>query len=246
MNAIPTLKPSALHRSAAGHAAMAVGVLVLGASAFAWVLDLSDAYPLKSFAVLLIALALLAPLLRQHQPQTAVGWANRVTLLRLVLTALLAGLLGESVADSGWWVVALALTVVTLDGVDGWLARRFQTESAFGARFDMETDALLILVLAALAWALGKAGVWILLAGGLRYAFVAAGYHLAWMRRELPCSQRRKAACVVQIATLIACVAPVLQTPWSAWVGGGGLIFLCYSFWIDVRWLRRHARAAED
>ena len=42
--------------------------------------------------------------------------------------------------------------MTALDGVDGWLARRSGIASAFGARFDMEIDALLILVLAVLAW----------------------------------------------------------------------------------------------
>jgi multidrug efflux pump subunit AcrA (membrane-fusion protein) len=38
-----------------------------------------------------------------------------------------------------------------LDGVDGWLARRHEIASRFGARFDMEVDALLILALSVLA-----------------------------------------------------------------------------------------------
>ena len=37
--------------------------------------------------------------------------------------------------------------------------------SAFGARFDMEIDALLILVLAILAWQHDKAGAWVLAVG---------------------------------------------------------------------------------
>ena len=49
---------------------------------------------------------------------------------------------------------------------------RSNEASSFGARFDMETDALLILVLAALVWQHGKAGPWILAAGLMRYAFV--------------------------------------------------------------------------
>ncbi|MEZ5583441.1 MAG: CDP-alcohol phosphatidyltransferase family protein [Candidatus Competibacteraceae bacterium] len=79
-------------------------------------------------------------------------------------------------SDKGFWLMILiAISVVLLDGVDGWLARRSNTVSDFGARFDMETDALLIAVLALLVWRLDKVGVWILLAGALRYLFVAAG-----------------------------------------------------------------------
>ena len=39
-----------------------------------------------------------------------------------------------------------------LDLVDGWVARRTGTASPFGARFDLETDAALILVLSWLVW----------------------------------------------------------------------------------------------
>ena len=64
--------------------------------------------------------------------------------------------------DMAWSIVAIAIVAVVLDGVDGWVARRTGTASAFGMRFDMETDAALILVLAILAWRYGKAGPWIL------------------------------------------------------------------------------------
>jgi len=89
----------------------------------------------------------------------------------------------------GWTVVAIAVIGVALDGVDGRLARSRNTSSDFGARFDMEIDALLILVLAVLVWNLEKAGMWILAAGLLRYAFVLASYPLPWMERALPRSR---------------------------------------------------------
>ena len=44
-------------------------------------------------------------------------------------------------------VVMLAIAVTVLDGADGWLARRSGVSSAFGARFDGEVDAFLILAL---------------------------------------------------------------------------------------------------
>ena len=48
---------------------------------------------------------------------------------------------------------------------DGPAARRSGIASRFGARFDMETDALMILVLAVLAWRWDRAGAWVLLPG---------------------------------------------------------------------------------
>ncbi len=118
---------------------------------------------------------LLAWLAVKHDAAPMFGAANAVTLARGVLALDLLALLGSPPsAVLAWLIVVLALVALVLDGVDGRVARRRGETSAFGARFDMETDALLILVLAALAWSQGKAGAWILLAGALRYLFVAA------------------------------------------------------------------------
>ena len=50
-----------------------------------------------------------------------------------------------------------------LDWVDGQVARRTHTESAFGARFDMEVDAFLILVLS--VYVASTTGWWVLIIG---------------------------------------------------------------------------------
>jgi phosphatidylglycerophosphate synthase len=142
----------------------------------------------------------------------------------------------------GWTVVFIGIVAVLLDGVDGWVARRTGTASAFGMRFDMETDAALVLVLALLAWRFGKAGPWILLAGLLRYIFVGAGWVLPWMRRPLTPSFRGRLMCVVQIVTLIVAIAPIVQPPASGAIAACGLAALCYSFVVDTL---RLARARE-
>jgi phosphatidylglycerophosphate synthase len=138
-----------------------------------------------------------------------------------------------------WTAALLTLVAVALDGVDGWLARRTGMSSGFGARYDMETDALLILVLAVLAWRQEKAGAWIVLAGALRYLFVAAGFLWAWMTAPLPPSQRRKVVCVVQVAGLGVVVSPLLAAPLSVVVAAATLAALTWSFAVDVLWLRR-------
>jgi phosphatidylglycerophosphate synthase len=172
------------------------------------------------------------------------GAANSVTLVRAVLVLLLLSALGSAVTSAlAWVLVALAIVAVALDGVDGALARGRGEQSDFGARFDMETDALLILVLAALVWQHGKAGVWILLAGLLRYLFVAASYVWPWLGAALPPSRRRQAVCVVQIASLIGALAPLVASPASRAVALVGLALLVWSFVVDVAWLARHARA---
>ena len=122
------------------------------------------------------------------------GPADQITLVRAVLVAALAGLVARPATPAvAWSVVFIAIVALLLDGVDGWVARRTATASAFGTRFDMETDAALILVLAVLVWQYGKAGPWVLAAGLLRYIFVAAGWVWPWMRRPLTPTSARAA-----------------------------------------------------
>jgi len=159
-------------------------------------------------------------------------------MIRALLVALVAGFIGETATPSaGVLVVTLGLGAVALDGVDGWLARRTRMASAFGARFDMEIDALLVQVLAILAWQHGKAGAWVLTSGLLRYGFVAAGWAWPWMQAPLPRSVRRKAICVVQIVALVVVLSPLVTPPLSIWIAALALIALTYSFLVDTVWL---------
>ena len=163
------------------------------------------------------------------------GPANQITLLRAILVAGLAILVGQPATPvTAWRVVLIAIVAALLDGVDGWVARRTGTVSAFGTRFDMETDAALILVLAILAWQYGKAGAWVLLSGLLRYIFVAAGWLWPWMRSPLSSTLRGKIVCVVQIVALIVAMAPMIAPPASSLVAAVGLLALSYSFLVDT------------
>jgi phosphatidylglycerophosphate synthase len=229
-----------LRRDAALSALAVAAGLVMTALPVNGVLELSPWYLPKVIAVFVLAVGGLSLYLREHLPQTRLGAANQVTLLRLALTALIAGAIGEPQTSFAGYLAAAACLVLVLDGVDGWLARRRGSMSAFGARFDMETDALLVLVMALLVWQLDKAGIWVLLAGVMRYLFVAAGVIWPWLRNPLPPSRRRKTVCVLQILSLLIALAPMVPPPWSAAAAGAGLILLCYSFLVDIVWLKGH------
>jgi len=183
-------------------------------------------------------------------PHAHFGAANRVTLLRLAFASLLAALLGEAVPTPplqptplAWAVVALAALTALLDAVDGALARRSGLASRFGARFDMETDAAYTLVLCALVWQAGQAGPWVLAAGLMRYAFVAAALLFPWLAGPLSHSRRRQAICAVQITTLIVCLVPVVPSSLATMLAAASLLLLSVSFGVDVRALSRARRA---
>jgi phosphatidylglycerophosphate synthase len=221
--------------------------LVTGAIAqlLAHRLELGAAYLPKALTVLAMGAVLVLIGLRRHHAFATFGPANQVTVVRGALVALLAGLIGEQGAAISAFAVAAASAVAVLDGVDGAVARRSRMASDFGARFDMEIDALLIMVLAVLAWQFGRTGVWVLASGLLRYAFVVAGCAFAWLQHPLPPSQRRKAVAVLQVITLIVTLAPFVPDTIGAAVAGIGLGALVLSFAADVLWLFRRAAPVE-
>jgi phosphatidylglycerophosphate synthase len=179
-----------------------------------------------------------------HHPFPQFGAANSVTLVRVSLVAGVAGFIGEAPSDRIAWVAAAAVTAVALlDGVDGWLARRGAQQSAFGARFDMETDAALILILSVLVWHHHKAGVWVLACGLMRYGFVAAGWILPWMAGPLRSTLRGKTVAIAQLAGLGTALLPAVPLPFSAGVAAITLALLVWSFAIDIAWLKRQAIA---
>lgn len=216
-------------------------LVVLAATFLRVTLPASDTYPLRAVIVFVLMMLIAIGHLHSGHPFRKFGIANLVTTLRVTLVALIAGLLGEVLSPLATMTVAATGLIVSIfDGVDGFLARRTRMASTFGARFDMETDAVFILVLSALAWRAEKAGAWILLAGLMRYLFVAAMAMCAWMRRQEPPSFRRKAICVVQVLGLSLVMLPAFTPPLSVWWCAFVLTTLTYSFGVDILWLWRH------
>lgn len=176
--------------------------------------------------------------LQARYPHRVLGLCNVVTLLRLVLVAALLAPLFTPAAQP-WTVFWLAALALALDGVDGWLARRSGLVSDFGARFDVEVDSALALVLALHALAAGKAGIAVLLLGLIRYVFVLAGLVLPWLRAPLPPRFGRKAVCVLQLAVLIALQLPFVTSPVSDLLVLVAAAALVHSFGRDIAHLYR-------
>jgi phosphatidylglycerophosphate synthase len=229
--------------------ASAVATLVAGfagtiglAEAARLALPVGNLFAIKAVAIYSIVMLIALGFLPRHHPFARFGAANQITTFRTMLVALVAALAGEPrfpiVATSA---VAASLLIAALDGVDGWLARRHRIASSFGARFDMEIDALLILVLAILVTEFEKAGPWVILSGLLRYIFLAAGHYWPRLRAPLFSSRRRQAICVIQILALTLAIVPAIQPPLSHAMAAAALAALAYSFLVDTLWLLRSA-----
>jgi phosphatidylglycerophosphate synthase len=194
-----------------------------------------------SIVLYLVVAACIITRIAASHPHEAFGAANAVTLMRAGLVALIAATLFAPApsGDAALLIGGLAFVILALDGVDGWLARRTGLASTFGARFDLEIDALFVLVLSALAFAHDKAGAWVLMIGAMRYAFFFAGRLTPKLEAPLPESMRRKAVCVVQIAALGLLLLPQIQPPHSVWIAATALALLTWSFAVDIRHLLR-------
>jgi hypothetical protein len=79
----------------------------------------------------------------------------------------------------------------------------------------METDAALVMAMSVLIWQYGKAGMWALLGGMLRYLFVLAGWLLPWMARPLTPTLRARIITVCHIVGFTG-LAPALSRALSA------------------------------
>ena len=233
------LRPETAAGAGAQTLLLALLATVVGLGLAGWLTGL--AFTLATWAVLTRAL-------RRRWPGPF-GPANGVTLARTTLVGGVTALIADSfmsrppVADSFMSrppvavMVALAAVALILDAVDGQVARRTGTESPLGARFDMEVDAFLILVLS--VYVAMSLGAWVLLIGAMRYAFVVAARVLPWLHGPLPPSTARKAVAALQGIVLLVVgtgIIPRLPAYTAVLVA---LALLVWSFARDIRWLWR-------
>ncbi|CAN7229283.1 CDP-alcohol phosphatidyltransferase family protein [Terrabacter sp. LjRoot27] len=173
--------------------------------------------------------------------------ADRVTLTRAVLGCGVAALVADALpgpdgtgdaSPTTGVLVALASVALVLDAVDGRVARRTGTVHPLGARFDMEADAFLILVLS--VHVARDLGWWVLGVGAARYLLLLvalAARWAPWLRGQVPARWWRKAVAAYQGVVLTVAAAGVL--PAAAVAVAAGLGLLVVSFGTEVVTLRR-------
>lgn len=167
------------------------------------------------------------------------GPADVVTLIRATLACAVAGLVAESShgADVVHLLVPITVVALVLDFVDGRVARRTGTASAYGGRLDGEADAFLILVLS--VFVAREHGAWVLGLGLVRYVYAVAERLVPWMQRPLPPRYWRKVVAAwvgITLALAASGIAPATAT--DALLALAALL-LAESFGWDVVWLWR-------
>lgn len=172
----------------------------------------------------------------------ALGYANALTLLRGLLTCLLAGFLFAPLPGGALaWVPAILYTVERLiDFVDGYVARVTRGETKLGEILDIEFDGLGILIVIALGIQYGKLPPWYLLLGFSRQLFVLG----MWLRRragkpvyDLPPSEHRRMIAGFQTGFMTLVLWPLWApavTQLAAYVMAIPLIFSFGRDWLVV------------
>jgi phosphatidylglycerophosphate synthase len=171
---------------------------------------------------------------------STLGPADVVTLARASLITGVVALVADRFGSGAMPVrtlVVLASVALALDAVDGQVARRTGTASELGARFDMEVDAFLVLVLSVQVATTHTP--WALAIGAMRYAYVAAGRVLPWLTGTLPVRVSAKVVAAVQGIVLIVAVTGVLPHGLATALVLAALGALVWSFGRSVAWLWR-------
>ena len=111
------------------------------------------------------------------------GYANWVSLIRLLLLFLLLinnQLLAKYILGLGF------LTCILMDGLDGWLARRYQQVSEWGGLFDKEIDSFLVWGISLILYIYWNFPIWIMGIGCLHYFYEIILFLLNWQDIKTP------------------------------------------------------------
>lgn len=130
------------------------------------------------------------------------GYPNLATGFRFLLFI---GLLFFQQELSFFQIAMIATIVISFDGVDGYLARKYNQSSYFGSYFDRETDAFFVLAMTCLIVHHELAGYWVLTAGLLRYLYVVSLFFFKPAGKKESKSNRGKIIAVILMISLIAC-----------------------------------------
>lgn len=168
----------------------------------------------------------------------ALGWGNRVTLLRGWLIALAGGCLSIdlSAVPISWLPAAAYSLAALLDRCDGFLARRSRRVSLLGGELDVQLDALGLVVAPLLAIAQGRLY--------LSYLLLSAAFYLyrwAMQRRQalglpiylLPDNPLRRALAGFQMGLVAVALWPWLDAELTRAAGVAFMLPVLFGFVAD-------------
>jgi CDP-diacylglycerol--glycerol-3-phosphate 3-phosphatidyltransferase len=162
------------------------------------------------------------------------GWGNWMTLFRGILVAGVVGFL-FSPRPPGYlaWVPALFFTLAIIgDVLDGYLARRANQVTLLGITLDMSFDSVGVLAAVLLLVQYEVVPPWYALVGLARYLYLAGGWLLQRMGRNLtplPPSITRRMFASIQFTFIAVVLYPLFIPPLTWWAA----IFFALPFLIN-------------
>lgn len=159
-----------------------------------------------------------------HRYRAIFGLANWVTILRLSM-CLIFFLVYPNMSDG--WLFAGFLLVISLDGVDGYLARKLNQSSEVGGNLDMETDAFLVFALSWIHYDQNTVGWWILVPGGLKYAYTIL---FSWSSNKIEFLPKMVRATIAVIFFISLCLAFILPESFTFYLLLFSSVLICLSF----------------
>ena len=129
-----------------------------------------------------------------------IGYPNLITCIRLIIILYL-GFTFTNI-DSIILLTIFLLTI-SMDGLDGYLARKLNQCSKAGEKLDMETDSFLVLLLSWIHYSNHDVNWWILIPGGLKYFYEFSFFWLKEENQKLPSKKIRSTIAVIFFLSLL-------------------------------------------
>lgn len=134
-------------------------------------------------------------------------YANTITLSRFLLTTFVVLAFKGLSSLSVFFLLGFS---IFLDGVDGWVARRFKEEHPFGATLDMITDAFFVLIVLLLLIQNQLIPFWLLIIGFLHYGYELILKALNWQEVKTPKNRFGK---LIAVVLFISLLGPFILSP---------------------------------
>jgi CDP-diacylglycerol--glycerol-3-phosphate 3-phosphatidyltransferase len=168
---------------------------------------------------------------------------NALTIARLVVIPVFAALVLSSDGGHSWPAAILFGAAAVTDQIDGYLARRWHVESAFGKIADPLADRVLIDVAVILLWHAGRLP-WLALVIPVRDLVLVVATPFALARGyRFEVNALGKAATWLLYSSLAFTLATTEGTAWPRWLFWAGLVLALVSFVLYGRKARQEVTA---
>jgi CDP-diacylglycerol---glycerol-3-phosphate 3-phosphatidyltransferase len=169
---------------------------------------------------------------------------NALTIARLIMIPIFVALVLASDGGHSWPAAIIFGVAGVTDQIDGWLARRWHVESAFGKIADPLADRLMIDAAVILLWHADRLP-WAALAIPARDVALIAGYKLVVERGyDFSVSLAGKAATWLLYASLAFILVTRKGTDWPIWIFWAGFALAAVALAGYLLKARREVRTA--